>query len=181
MTLTLVPRRPATRQPGLPFDPDELRVLLCDGDGALLPGVDARQPRGLRPDPDVLGALVVLEQRFRMALVSTASTAEIGSRLAGCGMERCFPTGVRFTGATALDPSPYLRALAEHRCFGAEGLAVVATPRSARTARDAGAWVVGNLQYVAPHERPARGAALLDAGAHTVVTSWEHLLVTLLG
>jgi beta-phosphoglucomutase-like phosphatase (HAD superfamily) len=181
VTLTLLPLRGGTRQPALPFEPEQLRVLLCDGDSALLPCSDVGASSALRPDPDVLGALVVLEQRFVMTLVSTTGAAEVGSRLAGCGMEECFPPAARFTDAAALDPAPYLDALAGQHCFGPEGLAVVAGPESVRTARAAGVWVVGNLQYVDPEVRPERCAALLEAGAHAVVTSWEHLLVTLLG
>jgi beta-phosphoglucomutase-like phosphatase (HAD superfamily) len=135
----------------------------------------------MRPDPDVLGALVVLEQRFVMTLVTTAPIEEAGTRLSGCGMERCFPPASRFSHAEPHDPAPYLNALAENHCFGEDGLAVVASPDAARAARAAGAWVVGNLQYVDPDERPARASALLGAGAQAVVTSWEHLLVALLG
>jgi beta-phosphoglucomutase-like phosphatase (HAD superfamily) len=176
-----MPVRQPPRGPALPFDPDQVKLLVCDADRVLFPCSDQDETALLRPDPDVLGAMMVLEQRFALALATTVDGTRAEELLDACGMRSCFPTAYRFTAAAPDDPAPYLGALAEHRCFGGDALAVVASQEAAEAARRAGTWVTGNLQYVDPRDRPEQSARLLEAGAHTVVTSWEHLLVTLVG
>jgi hypothetical protein len=154
---------------------------VCDAGSTLLPRADG-PPQALRPDPDVLGALVVLEQRFTMTLVTEADAAATETRLASCGMTSCFPAATRFArqpgdGDAA---APYRRAVADNHCFTAEALAVIASPRAACAAQDAGLRVVGNLQYVEPDDRPQLTRLLLEVGVEAVVTSWEHLMVALL-
>jgi beta-phosphoglucomutase-like phosphatase (HAD superfamily) len=61
-----------------------------------------------------------------------------------------------------------------------QGLAVEDSAPGVRSAVGAGCPTVGNLLFVAPAERAARAAELLDAGALAVVGSWTELAGLLL-
>ncbi|NAZ87748.1 HAD family hydrolase [Kineococcus indalonis] len=94
-------------------------------------------------------------------------------------MAGCFPPELRFSAddclpAPAAAPDPAVHRFAE-QCLGlgaGQALAVEGSVPGVASAVAAGCPAIGNLLFVAPAERAGRQAALREAGACAVVTSW---------
>jgi HAD superfamily hydrolase (TIGR01509 family) len=149
--------------------------------------VTAHLGRVLAPNRDVLEPLTTLGRRFRLAAVSSSATARLDACFRATGLADLFPPEVRFSAEDSLavptskpDPAIYQLAGSELGVSGSRALAVEDAPAGVRSAVGAGFPTVGNLIFVPPDEREERTAALVEAGAGAVVSSWWEL-VELLG
>src|SRR4051794_41167664 len=144
--------------------------------------VTAHLAQVLRPDDDVTSALGTLRAHVPLAAVSPSALP----RLAGCftatGLDDLIPPDHRFSAEDSLptptskpDPAVYLHACAELGIAPQTGLAVEDSVPGVRSAVAAGCPTVGNLLFVSPAERAERAAALTEAGALIVVSSWQEL------
>ena len=136
----------------------------------------------LRPHPATLTALEKLAQRYPLAAVSSSALARLAVCFTATGLDDLIPTARRFSAEDSLpapaskpDPAVYLHACAELGIAPAEGLAVEDAVAGVRSAVAAGCPTVGNVRFVPEPERAGRTAALLAAGALTVVDSWAQL------
>jgi beta-phosphoglucomutase-like phosphatase (HAD superfamily) len=146
--------------------------------------VTAHLGRVLRPDRAVREPLAGLaaDPDLRLAVVSSSALARLDVCFAATGLDVLLPADVRFSAEDSLPvptskPDPAVYALAGERLgvAGAAGLAVEDAVAGARSAIAAGFPCVGNVQFVAPEERPSRVAALREAGVCAVVSSWAEL------
>lgn len=140
----------------------------------------------LRPDRAVVDPLRGLAEALPLAVVSSSAEARIAACLEVTDLAPLFPPAVRFSAEDSLrpqrskpDPAIYLHALHALRVAAYDALAVEDSPVGVRAAHAAGVPVVGLLQYVDGSERCARRKALLDAGAATVVASWQTVAAVL--
>jgi beta-phosphoglucomutase-like phosphatase (HAD superfamily) len=136
----------------------------------------------LRPHPPTLAALERLAARYPLAAVSSSALARLAVCFTATGLDGLIPPDRRYSAEDSLptpaskpDPAVYLHACAELGIAPSEGLAVEDAVAGVRSAVAAGCPTVGNLLFVAEDERADRAAALLDAGALTVVDSWSQL------
>jgi beta-phosphoglucomutase-like phosphatase (HAD superfamily) len=136
----------------------------------------------LQPDPDVVGPLSRLAQRYRMTVVSSSATARLAACFRAAGLDPVFPEALRFSAEDSLpvptskpDPAVYLHACREAGIHPRSGLAVEDSIVGAQSAVAAGVPTIGNLQFVQPGERAERERGLRDAGVLAVVTSWRRL------
>jgi HAD superfamily hydrolase (TIGR01509 family) len=150
--------------------------------------VTAHLGRVLRPDPAVREPLAGLAARrgLGLAVVSSSALARLDVCFAAAALDDLFPAAVRFSAEDSLPvptskPDPAIYAFAAERLgvAGTAGLAVEDAVAGARSAIAAGIPCVGNVQFVAPGERAARVAALREAGACAVVSSWAELAALL--
>jgi beta-phosphoglucomutase-like phosphatase (HAD superfamily) len=144
--------------------------------------VTAHLAATLRPHPETLAALDEVAARFPLAAVSSSALARLAACFSATGLDELIPPDLRFSAEDSLptptskpDPAVYLHACARLGIAPAEGLAVEDAVAGVLSAVAAGCPTVGNLVFVAPAERPERAAALLGAGALTVVDSWSQL------
>ena len=148
--------------------------------------VTAHLSEALEPDDDVIAPLRTLSARYRLAAVSSSAAARLDACFRATAMDELFPAGRRFSAEDSLpvpkskpDPAIYVHAGAELGISERQGLAIEDAVPGVLSAVGAGFPVVGNLVFVPPAERDARGEALLAAGAVATVGSWwelEHLL-----
>ena len=138
--------------------------------------------RTLTPDPDVLGPLEALARGHELALVSSSAAARLDVCLEATGLEHLFAPSVRFSAEDSLpvptgkpDPAIYRHAGERLGRPPGEGVAIEDSAVGVRSAVAAGYAAIGNVQFVPLQERSARAAALLDAGAFQVVTSWAEV------
>jgi HAD superfamily hydrolase (TIGR01509 family) len=138
--------------------------------------------RTLVPDPSVIEPLAALAERCSLALVSSSALTRLDACLAATGLDRFFPTGVRFSAEDSLlvpsgKPDPAIYRYAGRRLgFGpADGVAIEDSPVGVQSAVGAGFPAIGNLQFVPRLERRARTEALREAGAFAVVASWSEV------
>ncbi|RBY74682.1 HAD family phosphatase [Blastococcus sp. TF02-09] len=143
--------------------------------------------RTLRPHPPTQEALRRLAERFTLAVVSSSALARLAVCFTATGLDDLLPAGRRFSAEDSLptptskpDPAVYRHACAQLGIAPEQGLAVEDAVAGVRSAVAAGCPVVGNLLFVLPEERAERSAALLDAGALAVVSSWSELADLLL-
>ena len=144
--------------------------------------VSAYLARVLAPDPSVKQPLTRLADRLDLAVVSSSALGRLDVCFEATHLAALFPARVRFSAEDSLPvptskPDPAVYALAGERLgvSGHEALAVEDSVAGVRSARAAGFPTVGNLLFVAEAERRGRRAALLEAGAATVVSSWWEL------
>lgn len=149
--------------------------------------VSAHLARELKPDPAVIEPLTRLARRFGLAAVSSSALARLDACFTATGLAGLFPLERRFSAEDSLavptskpDPAVYRHACAQLGIAPEQGLAVEDAVAGVRSAVAAGCPVVGNLLFVLPDERAEREAALLAAGALTVVSSWSELAGLLL-
>ena len=142
----------------------------------------------LRPHPPTLSALGRLADRYLLAAVSSSALARLATCFTATGLDDLIPSERRFSAEDSLpvptskpDPAVYLHACAELGIAPAEGLAVEDAVAGVLSAVSAGCPTVGNLLFVPAAERSERAAALLGAGASTVVDSWDQLVDLLAG
>jgi HAD superfamily hydrolase (TIGR01509 family) len=138
--------------------------------------------RVLAPDPRVLEPLRRLAAGHRLAVVSSSALDRLAACFTATGLDELFPADVRFSAEDSLvaptsKPDPAIYALAGSRLgvSGTGALAIEDAVAGVRSAVAAGFPVIGNLLFVAPDEREERSAALLDAGADAVVSSWDEV------
>jgi HAD superfamily hydrolase (TIGR01509 family) len=144
--------------------------------------VSAHLAATLRPHPPTSRALTALSGHLELAAVSSSALA----RLAGCftatELDELIPPVRRYSAEDSLPtptskphPAVYLHACADLGIEPEEGLAVEDSVPGVRSAVAAGCPTVGNLIFVPPAEQAERAAALTDAGALTIVSSWQEL------
>ncbi len=138
--------------------------------------------RTLQPHPPTLAALSTLAERLELAVVSSSALARLAACFTATGLDELLPPGRRYSAEDSLptptskpDPAVYAHACVQLGILPAQGLAVEDAVAGVRSAVAAGCPVVGNLLFVLPDERDERAAALLAAGALTVVSSWSEL------
>jgi beta-phosphoglucomutase-like phosphatase (HAD superfamily) len=143
--------------------------------------------RVLRPHEGTTAALTALAEHLTLAAVSSSALPRLAASFTATGLDGLIPAERRFSAEDSLpaptskpDPAVYLHACAELGIAPSAGLAVEDSLPGVRSAVGAGCPAVGNLLFVAPEERPARAAQLLDAGALAVVGSWTELAALLL-
>ena len=137
----------------------------------------------LTPDPEVVGALTTLGRHLELAAVSSSALARLDGSFTAAGLADLLPPGRRFSAEDSLptptskpDPAVYLHACDQLGISPAQGLAVEDSVSGATSAVRAGCPTVGNVTFVPAAERPARQAALTEAGVLTVVSSWAELV-----
>jgi HAD superfamily hydrolase (TIGR01509 family) len=143
--------------------------------------------RTLQPHPPTQAALRTLAQHLTLAVVSSSALARLAACFTATGLDDLLPPGRRFSAEDSLptptskpDPAVYRHACEQLGIAPEQGLAVEDAVAGVRSAVAAGCPVVGNLLFVLPDERAERSAALLAAGALTVVSSWSELAGLLL-
>ena len=136
----------------------------------------------LRPDRAVSDPLVALQQRFRLAVVSSSALSRLAVCFAAAELDELFPASVRYSAEDSLpvptskpDPAVYAFAGRQLGVRGPAGLAVEDAAVGARSAVAAGFPTVGNLQFVPADEVGARVEDLREAGVCAIVPSWSHL------
>jgi beta-phosphoglucomutase-like phosphatase (HAD superfamily) len=144
--------------------------------------VTAHLGRTLRPHPPTLTALSEIAEQVPLAAVSSSALARLAVCFTATGLDELIPPERRFSAEDSLptptskpDPAVYLHACARLGIPPETGLAVEDAVAGVRSAVAAGCPTVGNVLFVQPAEREERTAALLDAGALTVVSSWEEV------
>ena len=145
--------------------------------------VTAHLQTALRPDPEVLGPLTALAERFGLAAVSSSADARIAASFEVTGLAHFFPPERRFSAEDSLprptskpDPAIYLHALASLGLRPEEAAAVEDSVAGATAAVAAGIPTFGNLQFVQLPEREPRREALEQVGVTEVVSSWRDVL-----
>lgn len=143
--------------------------------------------RTLQPHPPTIAALHTLAEHLELAVVSSSALARLAACFTATGLDELLPAGRRYSAEDSLptptskpDPAVYAHACAQLGIAPEQGLAVEDAVAGVRSAAAAGCPVVGNLLFVLPEERDERAAALLAAGALTVVSSWAELADLLL-
>jgi beta-phosphoglucomutase-like phosphatase (HAD superfamily) len=164
---------------GLGLDPVVLERYVADERSE----VTAHLAAALRPDPDVRDALVLLWRSFRLAAVSSSASERLDTCFDAAGLSDLFPRPVRFSAEDSLpapaskpDPAIYLHAGAELGVAGPMAIAVEDAVAGVRSAVSAGFPTIGNLVFVAAHEREERAESLRAAGAVAIVDSWWELV-----
>jgi beta-phosphoglucomutase-like phosphatase (HAD superfamily) len=136
----------------------------------------------LRPDEEVARPLARLASELELAAVSSSALTRLDACFEATGLSELFPAGSRFSAEDSLavptskpDPAIYLHALAQLGVDADQAIAVEDAVSGVQSAVGAGVPTIGNLAFVAPAERSARAAALREAGAPAVVSSWIEL------
>jgi beta-phosphoglucomutase-like phosphatase (HAD superfamily) len=133
----------------------------------------------LRPDRAVSEPVMSLSTRYLLAVVTSSAGCRLDACLEMTGLAPCFEPSRRFSAETSLptprskpDPAVYTFACERLGIEAREGLAIEDSVTGARSALAAGVPTIGIVQFVRSSERSARIAALRDAGALAVVSSW---------
>jgi beta-phosphoglucomutase-like phosphatase (HAD superfamily) len=141
----------------------------------------------LRPDPDVLGPLRRLAGRYEFAAVSSSALSRLDECFRATGLAGLLPPERRYSAEDSLprptskpDPAIYRYAAEQLGVSPDQALAVEDSLPGAQSAVAAGIATVGNLTFVPPEDRDARRTVLLEAGAATVIESWEELATMLI-
>jgi beta-phosphoglucomutase-like phosphatase (HAD superfamily) len=149
--------------------------------------VTAHLAATLRPHAPTLAALTELSARLPLAAVSSSALGRLAACFTATGLDDLIPPHRRYSAEDSLprptskpDPAVYVHACADLGISPAAGLAVEDAVAGVQSAVAAGCPTVGNLLFVPAGERADRAAALLDAGALTVVDSWRELADLLL-
>ncbi|HEX8053332.1 MAG TPA: HAD family phosphatase [Thermoleophilaceae bacterium] len=144
--------------------------------------VTAHLARVLKPNRSVTRPLERLARDLELAAVSSSALARLAACFEATGLAELLPPGRRFSAEDSLpvprskpDPAIYAHALAELGVPARRALAVEDSVPGARSALAAGIPTVGNVMFVPGDERAARRAALAEAGAAAVVSSWVEL------
>jgi HAD superfamily hydrolase (TIGR01509 family) len=135
--------------------------------------------RVLKPDEHVLGAVKRLARRYTLAAVSSSALERLEACFEATGLADLFPPHRRFSAEDSLplpaskpDPAVYLWAGEALGVGPGQATAIEDSIPGVQSAVAAGYAVIGNVMFVEPDERAERTAALLAAGAVTVVSSW---------
>ncbi|MGY1706121.1 HAD family hydrolase [Geodermatophilus sp. SYSU D00697] len=141
----------------------------------------------LTPHRETTDALSALAAHLRLAAVSSSALTRLAACFTATGLDGLIPPAVRFSAEDSLpvptskpDPAVYLHACEQLGIAPEAGLAVEDSVPGVLSAVRAGCPTVGNLLFVPEAERADRAAALTDAGAATIVDSWQQLADLLL-
>jgi HAD superfamily hydrolase (TIGR01509 family) len=144
--------------------------------------VTAHLARTLRPDEPTRRALTRIARTVPLAAVSSSALGRLAACFTATGLDELIPPARRFSAEDSLptptskpDPAVYRHACAELGIAPQAGLAVEDAVPGVQSAVGAGCPTIGNVLFVPPAERAERSAALLAAGALTVVGSWAEL------
>ena len=144
--------------------------------------VTAHLGRTLRPHPPTLTALGRIAEQLPLAAVSSSALARLAVCFTATGLDDLIPVDRRFSAEDSLptpaskpDPAVYRHACEQLGIPPEAGLAVEDAVAGVRSAVAAGCPTVGNVLFVQPAEREERTTALLEAGAFTVVGSWDEV------
>jgi HAD superfamily hydrolase (TIGR01509 family) len=166
------------RGAGRPLAPSELDDWVAQENAVVTRHLAAT----LTPDPDVVGTLTRLGERFDLAVVSSSARSRLDACFAATGLADLLAPDRRFSAEDSLavptskpDPAIYAHAGAALGIGPGEGLAVEDSLPGAQSAIAAGFATVGNVRFVAPDEREQRVAELREAGAHAVIAAWSEL------
>jgi beta-phosphoglucomutase-like phosphatase (HAD superfamily) len=114
--------------------------------------------------------------------VSSSALARLAVCFTATGLDELIPVERRFSAEDSLptpaskpDPAVYRHACDQLGIPPEAGLAVEDAVAGVRSAVAAGCPTVGNVLFVQPAERDERTTALLEAGAFTVVGSWDEV------
>lgn len=173
---------------------DTARRLLAEGGIDLPPSeiedwvkrertqVTAALASGLRPDASVIEALSRLQDRFRLAVVTSSATSRLLASLEATGLSGFFPPEHRFSAEDSLqvptskpEPAVYLFAARQLGVESHGSTAVEDSPPGVASAVAAGMKVIGNLAFARQDEQDSMSKELLRLGALGVVRSWEEL------
>ena len=145
--------------------------------------VTAHLQQTLQPDPEVVGPLHRLAERYSVAAVSSSAEGRIAACFEVTGLAGFFPPGRRFSAETSLptpiskpDPAIYLFAAQQLGLVADEAVAVEDSVPGVASAVAAGFPAIGNLQFVTAAERMARRRELTAAGATAVVECWRDVV-----
>jgi beta-phosphoglucomutase-like phosphatase (HAD superfamily) len=144
--------------------------------------VTAHLRQELAPDPDVVGPLARLADRFGLAAVSSSASARLDGCFAATDLDSLMPAERRFSAEDSLpvptskpDPAIYRFAIEQLGIGPDQALAIEDSVPGAASAVAAGIPTVGNIAFVPPAERAERAEALAQTGAVVVVASWGEL------
>ena len=133
----------------------------------------------LAPDRAVTGPLTRLAERFSLAVVTSSALKRLAASLEAAELAAFFAEPVRFSAEDSLaapaskpDPAIYEHACRVLGCADGGAVAVEDSVPGVQSAIAAGIPVIGNVMYVAPKESEERTAALREAGAGHVASSW---------
>jgi beta-phosphoglucomutase-like phosphatase (HAD superfamily) len=150
--------------------------------------VTAHLARTLEPDEAVCLALEQLQPQFALAAVTSSALPRLAACLAITGLERFFPPDRRFSAEDSLPvprskphPDVYLHALATMNIPADEAIAIEDSVPGVMSAVSAGVRTLGNVVFLAPHERAERSRELIAAGAAEVADSWPAVVSSLTG
>jgi HAD superfamily hydrolase (TIGR01509 family) len=163
---------------GYPLQPEELERWIAEEKHQ----VTEYLRQTLVPDPDVVGALTRLGERFELAVVSSSALTRLSACFAVTGLAELLPADRHFSAEDSLPqptskphPAIYTWAAERLHLHPSEGLAIEDSVTGARSAIAAGFPTVGNLRFVARDERAARSKELEAAGVSAIVSSWSGL------
>ena len=144
--------------------------------------VTAHLARVLEPDEEVRSALERLAERHLVCAVSSSASSRLAACFEATGLDALFPPAMRFSAEDSLpvptskpEPAIYTFACERLGVRPADALAVEDAVPGVMSAVGAGVETVGNVAFVPVEERYARAAALVDAGASSVIASWDDL------
>jgi beta-phosphoglucomutase-like phosphatase (HAD superfamily) len=167
---------------GVDLDPDELERRVADERRE----VTAHLRRVLETDARVREPLAALAGGYELAVVSSSALGRLDACFEAAGLADLFPPEVRYSAEDSLpvptskpDPAIYAFAGRELGVTGSEALAIEDSVSGTRSATLAGFATVGLLLFVDEAERADRDAALRDAGAVAVVSSWSEVAALL--
>lgn len=136
----------------------------------------------LTPDSEVLEPLGRLNQRFRLAVVSSSASSRIDRCLDSVGLSELFGAERRFSAQDSLpvptskpDPAVYTYAGAILGVTATEAIAIEDALPGAESAVRAGFCTIGLLTFVSEAERPQRVADLQRLGVSDLASSWSEL------
>ena len=136
----------------------------------------------LSPDESVIRALDAVPEDVSLALVSSSASARLDACLRATGLAAFFPEDVRFSAEDSLpepigkpDPAIYRHAVSEMGLDADECVAIEDSVAGVQSAAAAGIPVIGMVVWVPNSERTERARQLIEAGAQSVVDSWEGL------
>jgi HAD superfamily hydrolase (TIGR01509 family) len=137
----------------------------------------------LRPDPAVTDPLAELARHLPLAVVTSSALTRLVACLDATGLAPFFNRKCLFSAESSLprpvskpDPAVYTFACTQLGLDPGETVAIEDSVNGALSAVAAGCVTVGTVQFVPQEERPARAAALREAGAAVVVESWWEIV-----
>jgi beta-phosphoglucomutase-like phosphatase (HAD superfamily) len=136
----------------------------------------------LRPDARVRDPLRRIAAHHTLCAVSSSALSRLAACFRATGLDALFPPEMRFSAEDSLavpsskpDPAIYELACARLDIRPDRALAIEDAVPGVESAVGAGIETIGNLVFVPEAERDEREAALLAAGAASVVRDWPEL------
>lgn len=136
----------------------------------------------LAPDARVADPLARLAADHTLCAVSSSALARLAACFTATGLDALFPPEMRFSAEDSLpvptskpDPAIYTFACERLGIAPERALAVEDAVPGVQSAVGAGIETIGNVVFVPAPEREEREAALLAAGAASVIEDWSEL------